>query len=73
MKPFTLLLTSLMIIVGFILIVFGCVFGYASIKVHAIMSYNLWQLTVNCVLDLIVLVIGVFLFYKGIKLIKKKN
>ena len=72
MKPLTLLLTSLMVLIGFILIVFGCMFGYIAISLHAIKSYNPLQLTVDCVFAAIALGMGILLFYKGIKLVKKK-
>ena len=72
MKPVTLVLTCIMIFTGAILIVLGCVFGYTSIAVYLGKSDKQMQLISNGIATLIFILTGYLLFYKGVKLIRKK-
>lgn len=67
MKSLSSLVMFLMIFIGFILIALGCTFGYTSMRVYFGKPDEILQLIINEVFTLIFLVIGGFLFYKGVK------
>ncbi len=68
MKINTYFLHALMLIIGVLMMVCSFVFCYANMGLYSGKPYKQLDLIIN---GLIVLAIGVFLFYNGLKYIRK--